>query len=59
MELIEIEDAAGTRVWVTRAHYDRWPSVRETFRPVADEPGTHVPIEPPTGDETEEQGYGS
>lgn len=53
--LIEIEDEHGNRVTVTEAHWRRWPSVRETFRPVADQQATPVAeVEPPTGDnETE------
>lgn len=51
---IEIEDADGNRVTVTVAHWRRWPSVREIFRPVAETPGTPVSIEPPTGDKPEE-----
>lgn len=49
-----IEDENGNRTTVTRAHWDRWPSVRETFRPVADEETTPVVVEPPTGDEEKE-----
>ena len=51
---IELEDVNGNRVVVPVAHYNRWPSVRETFRPVAETPDTPVSIEPPTGDKTEE-----
>lgn len=51
---IEIEDVNGHRVVVTEAHWRRWPSVRENFRPVAETPDTPVSIEPPTGDKTEE-----
>lgn len=53
-DLIEVEDVDGNRSWVTVAHWRRWPSVRETFRPVAETPDTPVSIEPPTGDKPEE-----
>lgn len=51
--LIEVEDKNGNRVTVTRSYYDRWPSVRENFRPVAESPGI-TPTETPTGDENKE-----
>lgn len=51
---IEIEDAGGNRVTVTLAHWRRWPSVRENFRPVAENTDPSGSIEPPTGDKTEE-----
>jgi len=53
-DLIELEDEDGNRVTVTLAHYRRWPSVRETFRPVAEKKDTTVSTEPPTGDENKE-----
>ena len=31
---MEVEDIHGNRVEITEAHYARWPSVREAFRPV-------------------------
>lgn len=58
-DLIEIEDKDGNRVKVTRAHWDRWPSVREVFRPVADKKTAPAVTEPPTGDETKEKDNGS
>jgi hypothetical protein len=51
---IELEDANGNRVIVPVAHYNRWPSVRENFRPVAENKGATAPAEPPTGDKTKE-----
>lgn len=54
-DLIEIEDKDGNRVTVTVGHWRRWPSVRETFRPVAEsKETTKVVVEPPTGDEETE-----
>jgi hypothetical protein len=48
---MEIEDANGNRVTVTEAHWRRWPSVRESFRPVADQQvASAAEVEPPTGD---------
>jgi uncharacterized protein (DUF1778 family) len=52
---IVLEDAHGTRVTVTEAHWRRWmAALSQTFRPVAETPDTSVSIEPPTGDKTEE-----
>lgn len=56
MDLIEVEDRNGHRVTITQGHWDRWPSVRENFRPVAESKETTLVVvdEPPTGDnETE------
>lgn len=51
MSLVEIEDKGGNRVSVPVSYWRRWPSVRETFRPVADEETAPAVIETPTGDE--------
>jgi len=54
MDSIEIEDANGHRVTVAVSYWRRWPSVRETFRPVAEQSDTAVSNEPPAGDEETE-----
>jgi hypothetical protein len=62
---IEIEqiDGDGKPVTVSRAYWDRWPSLHEVFRPVAEKKTanavvketTPVVVEPPTGDEEKEK----
>lgn len=61
---IEIEqiDGNGKPVTVSREHWNRYPSLRESFRPVAEKKApagavketTPVVVEPPTGDEKKE-----
>ncbi len=53
-DVIEIEDAKGNRVKVSRAHFNRYPSLAESFRPVAEKKATTVAVKPPTGDEKKE-----
>lgn len=62
---IEIEqiDGDGKPVTVPRRHWDRYPSLHEVFRPVAEKKTptgvvketTPVVVEPPTGDEEKEK----
>jgi hypothetical protein len=61
---IELEqiDGKGRRVTVSRARWERWPSLHKVFRPVAEKKAapaagketTPVVIEPPTGDGVKE-----
>lgn len=52
---IEIEDAKGRKVTVTRAHWNRYPQLHESFRPVSEKKTTSVVTTPaPTGDEDKE-----
>lgn len=53
---IEIEDADGHKVTVTLAHWNRYPQLHESFRPVAEKKATSpVVVTPaPTGDEDKE-----
>jgi|GEM_PF-4700359 len=57
---MEVQDKHGNRVEITEAHYARWPSVREAFRPVpvkatpvVVETVTPVATYTPTGDKKE------
>lgn len=44
-ETIEIQDDKGNKVTVTVAHWNRWPQLAETFKPVKQKP---TPVEPQT-----------
>lgn len=53
---IELEQISnGKKVTVPLAHWERWPSLKETFRPVAEKKTTApVAATPPTGDNEQE-----
>lgn len=53
---IEIEDDKGRKVTVTLAHWNRYPQLHDSFRPVSEKKAT-VPVvvtPAPTGDENKE-----
>lgn len=54
-ETIEVVDDRGQKVTVDLAHWNRYPQLADTFRPVA-EKKTTIPVvtEAPTGDNTKE-----
>jgi len=52
---IELIDGDGNKFTVTEAHWNRYPQLAETFRPVAEKKTTApVVTEAPTGDNTKE-----
>jgi len=53
---IEVQDKNGNKTVIPVAHWNRYPQLAETFRPVAEKKTTNpvATIEAPTGDNEQE-----
>lgn len=60
-DLIDVLDADGNKHRISKAHYNRWPSVQKAFRVAPEKKATPVvaqvttvTTQPPTGDKKKE-----